>query len=59
MTPEQFKERMQECFNFEENGDIERQHHAADELLVELIWNLSKDYGDGLAVFLEADKWYA
>jgi len=53
MTPEEFKNRMQEIYTGE--IDTEVTHAEADNLMVEALKNMGYDLSD----FEEADKWYA
>ena len=54
LTPEKFAEKMREIF---ERRDCEMAHHAADELMCDLLRSLG--YGAGVEVFENADRWYA
>lgn len=63
MTPEEFKERMQDItdvFNDPNRDyfhDIEGAHRAMDRLMCEALYELG--YGEGVAMFEAAPKWYA
>ncbi|MGE7271373.1 hypothetical protein ACQKK5_07925 [Brevibacillus panacihumi] len=56
MTPEQFVEKMREIFP-ETGYDEETAYIAADNLVCELLTQLG--YGEGAAIYDDADKWYA
>lgn len=56
MTPEQFATKMREIFTTYED-DVEAAHSRADRLMCELLTGLG--YGEGAAIFDDADKWYA
>ena len=57
MTPKEFKEKMQELISGEGGWDFEARHSQMDDLMCEALSDLG--YGDGVALFKEADKWYA
>ena len=56
MTPEEFKQKMQEAFPTG-GHDEEYAHGYADALMCELLTSLG--YGEGVKIFQSADKWYA
>jgi hypothetical protein len=55
MTPDEFKQKMQDAFSIS-NGDMETQHRFADDLLCDVLKDLG--YGDGIEVYESIDKWY-
>lgn len=55
MTPEEFKKQMHEIVML--GGDPEQAHIEADNLMCELLTSLG--YGEGIAVYSAAEKWYA
>ena len=60
MTPEEFKQRMQEIAEKNETQwgpDTEAKHGWADALLCEALRELG--YGEGVDVFEKMEKWYA
>ena len=57
MTPEEFAERMKELSEECNYGDNEVAHKEMDELMCELLTVLG--YGEGVAIFGDAHKWYA
>lgn len=61
MTPEEFKERMNEIkpdpSNNFYNYDVETSHSKMDDLMCELLRSLG--YGEGIDIFEAAEKWYA
>jgi hypothetical protein len=56
MTPESFANAMRQIFPAV-GYDEEISHQAADTLLCETLRELG--YGEGVAIFEEAHKWYA
>ena len=56
MTPEEFKEKMQQCINC---PDAEEGHVKADELMMEVLETLG--YNEGVDLFRDNMKffWYA
>ena len=68
MTQREFDKKMREIFGAPKEGydydpyldcrvDEEVSHPAADALMCDLLKSLG--YGDGVAVFVRAHKWYA
>ena len=53
MTPEEFAKAMKET----QCSDTEIAHCLADDLMCDLLKSLG--YEEGIAIFLESDKWYA
>lgn len=56
MTPEEFAVRMKEIMN-EFDGDEELCHVYMDGCMCNLLTELG--YGEGVDIFVSADKWYA
>lgn len=58
MTPEEFKNRMLQLWDFSDpTNDRECSHFAADALMCDLLRSLG--YGDGVEIFESNDKWYS
>ena len=57
MTPDEFAARMRAIYPADGVYDNEVAHDNADNLMCELLTALG--YGDGVAIFEAADKWYA
>ena len=54
MTPKEFAEVMQKLMR---GSDEEVEHQEADKLICKILTELG--YGEGVAVFIAATKWYA
>ena len=57
LTPEEFKQQMQDFFSDGSDNDCESSHIQADKLMCSLLTELG--YGEGIEIFKNADKWYA
>ena len=55
MTPEEFRDKMQEIFG--DRYDTEDAHLEADDLMCKVLTDLG--YGEGVEIFTKAEKWYA
>ena len=55
MDPEDFAQQMRMIFD--EGHDPEVSHPTADNVILELLTEMG--YGEGAAIFDEADKWYS
>ena len=56
MTPEKFSESMSHLLS-KHSGDPEAFHSCADDLICELLNSLG--YGEGVNIFLDAEKYYS
>ena len=57
LTPEEFKNKMEELSKISKDVDTEHSHREQDYLMCDLLINLG--YRDGIKIFLNSKRWYA